>query len=122
MGTSFVLCSAVVQPVFAALSSAVGRKPVVLFALSAFCIGGVICGLSRHIATLLVGRSLQGIGAGGLTTMTYVIMADLLDFKERAKALGVISLAWLLGTCGGPTLGGIFAQKTTWVSRRDTIP
>lgn len=47
--------------------------------------------------------------------MTYVVIADLYALKDRAKALAVISLVWLLGTVCGPILGGAFTAYVTWV-------
>lgn len=97
-GTSFVLSSAVCQPVIAAFSNAFGRKPVILFALLLFAAGTIICGTARSIAPLLVGRTIQGAGGGGMLTMSYVVMADLLSLRARAKGMSVISLVWLVGS------------------------
>jgi len=115
-GTSFVLCSAAFQPIFATFSTNFGRKLVIIIGLILFTVGALICGLSHHISILILGRCIQGIGGGGLTTMSYVIMADLLSLQQRAKALALISLTWLIGTSAGPCLGGVFTENVTWVS------
>lgn len=70
---------------------------MILLALIAFTVGAVICGVAHHISVLLLGRSIQGIGGGGLLTMTFVLMADLLTLQERGKFLGVIAIIWLIG-------------------------
>ena len=115
-GTSFVLCSAVFQPVLASMSGIFGRGSVLLFGLLLFAIGAIICGIARNIGTLLAGRCIQGSGGGCLLTMTYVVMADLFSLQERSKYQGIISLTWLVGTVLGPVMGGGFAEKATWVS------
>lgn len=68
-GTSFVLGSAVFQPVFAAFSNAFGRKPMILLALVLFTVGTIVCSVASSIAILLAGRTLQGVGGGGLLTV-----------------------------------------------------
>jgi len=114
-GTGFVLASAVCQPIFAATSMAFGRKPLVLLALSLFAAGTIICGTAQDITQMLVGRVVQGAGGGGLLTLTYALIVDLLPLRDRGKGMSVISLVWLVGTVTGPIIGGGFATTTTWV-------
>lgn len=89
---------------------------MILFALVFFTIGAVICGVANHVSILILGRSVQGIGGGGLLTMTYVLMADILTLQERGRAIGLIGVTWLIGTATGPILGGGFAESVSWVS------
>lgn len=79
---------------------------MLVLSLLLFTIGGIICGVAQDISVLLLGRSIQGSGAGGLLTLTYVIMADELTLQERHKAISVMSLAWLVGTVLGPVISG----------------
>ena len=69
-GTSFLLCSTVFQPSFAELSHVFGRKPLVMMALVFFLIGAVVAATANSFGPLLVGRSLQGVGGGGLIALT----------------------------------------------------
>lgn len=89
---------------------------MILVALVFFTIGTIVCGVANHVSILILGRSIQGVGGGGLLTMTYVLMADILTLQERGKLIGLISLTWLVGTVFGPILGGGFAQSASWVS------
>jgi len=73
---------------------------MILLALTAFTVGAIICGAAHHISVLLLGRSIQGVGGGGLLTMTFVLMADLLTLQERGKFLGLIAIVGLLGAGG----------------------
>jgi MFS family permease len=65
-GTSFLLCSTVFQPAFASFSNIFGRKPVILVALTFFTVGSIIPGVASNFTVVLVGRSIQGIGGGGI--------------------------------------------------------
>ena len=111
-GTAFILGSAVLQPVFAALADPFGRRPMATVALAIFTIGTVVCAKSPTIATLLVGRTVQGIGGGGLLSLTYIVIGDILDKAEMAIGLGLITVAWILGTTCGPVMGGGFTQSS----------
>lgn len=79
---------------------------MLLTALTFFTIGSIICGVANHIAVLLVGRSIQGAGGGGLLTMTYVLMTDFCSLQERHIAITALSLTWLVGTVIGPITSG----------------
>jgi MFS family permease len=79
-----------------------------------FIIGTIIACVANDITQLLVGRSIQGIGGGGLVGLTYVIVADLVTLRERGKWMATISSMWALGSILGPVLSGVFAEKTTW--------
>jgi len=89
---------------------------MLLLALAIFSNGTVVCGTAHSIAALLVGRTIQGAGGGGLMSMTYVLVADLLPLHNRAKGMSVIALVWLVGSVCGPILGGAFSSHASWVS------
>ena len=61
-----------------------------------------------------MGRSIQGIGGGGILSMTEILITDLVPLRERGKWFGFQSLTWALGSVTGPLIGGAFAQKVTW--------
>ena len=113
-GTSFLLCSTVFQPSFASFSHIFGRKPMVLTAMVLFTIGAIVCATSPNFTQLLVGRSLQGVGGGGLIALTEIIVTDLVPMRLRGKYFGFISGAWAIGSVSGPIIGGSFAEKVSW--------
>lgn len=65
---------------------------------------------------LLVGRCIQGIGGGGLTAMSEVIITDIIPLRQRGEYYGIMNAMWSLGSVTGPILGGGFAQNVSWVS------
>ncbi|CEJ57424.1 hypothetical protein PMG11_06118 [Penicillium brasilianum] len=113
-GTSFTLCSAVFQPVFSSLSDLFGRKPLVLVTIIWFTVGAIVAGVADNFTHMLIGRSLQGIGGGGIITLTAILIADIVPLSERPKYFGILSAIWSLGTVVGPVIGGCFAEKVTW--------
>lgn len=135
-GTSYLLCCAsewknffrarpcetntrtVFQPIFGSLSGLFGSKIFILLAILFFAVGALVAGTAHNVFRLLLGRSLQGVGGGGLITLTGVMIADFVPLKERAKYFGILSAMWALGSVVGPVIGGCFAEKSTWVSGR----
>ena len=110
------LTNPVFQPVFSSLSEIFGRRPLIAVAIVWFTIGAIVAGLATNYMQMLVGRSLQGIGGGGIITLTAVVIADIVPLSHRPKYFGMLSAIWSLGTVVGPVIGGCFAQNVTWVS------
>jgi MFS family permease len=92
-GTSFLLTSTVFQPSFASFSHIFGRKPLVFGALTLFAVGALIAGLARNFTMMLVGRCIQGVGAGGMISLTEIIVTDLVPLAERGKWFGYVALS-----------------------------
>ncbi|KAK0512068.1 hypothetical protein JMJ35_005196 [Cladonia borealis] len=113
-GTAFLLSSTVFQPTFSSFSHILGRKPLLLVALLFFTVGAIVGALAQNLTSLLVGRSIQGIGGGGILSLTEVLVTDLVPLRERGKWFGFQSLTWAVGSVAGPLVGGAFAQKVTW--------
>lgn len=87
---------------------------MLLVSLGTFTVGAIIASVANNSAMLLVGRSIQGIGGGGLVALTYVIVTDLVTLRERGKWFALISLQWAIGSVLGPVIGGAFAEKSNW--------
>lgn len=112
-GTSFLLTSTVFQPSYASFSHIFGRKPLVFVALTLFAVGAILCGVAKNFTYMLVGRCIQGVGAGGIISLTEIIITDMVPLKERGKWFGFVSAMWAVGSVAGPLLGGAFAQNGT---------
>lgn len=63
---------------------------------------------------MIIGRVVQGLGSGGLVTMTEVLITDLVPLRQRGTYFGLVSLSWAFGSSLGPVVGASFAQKVTW--------
>jgi MFS family permease len=82
-GTSFLLTSAVFQPVIAGLSHVFGRKQLVLASALLFAIGSIVAAVATDFAMLIIGRSIQGIGGGGILTLGEILVTDLVPLSVR---------------------------------------
>jgi MFS family permease len=88
---------------------------MVLASLVFFTAGAIVAALSNNFTVLLVGRSIQGIGGGGIITLTDIIVTDLVPLRLRGQWFGFISMSWAIGSVTGPLIGGVFAQRVSWV-------
>ncbi len=91
---------------------------MVIVGLIFFLIGALVAALANDFGTLLVGRSFQGIGGGGLIALTEILVTDLVPLRLRGQWFGIISAMWSIGSVSGPIIGGTFAQKVTWVCQQ----
>src|SRR5260370_3428271 len=74
--TAYLLASTASTPLYGKISDLYGRRPVLLFAIMTFMIGSLLAGLSQNMTQLIATRGLQGIGAGGLMTLAFTIVSD----------------------------------------------
>lgn len=113
-GTSFLLTSTIFQPVLGSFSHIFGRKSLIYISLAFFLVGSIIPAVANNFTTVLVGRSVQGIGGGGIIALTEMVVVDTVPLRERGKWFSFFGMMWSFGTVAGPLLGGAFAQEVTW--------
>jgi multidrug resistance protein len=96
-------------PVLGRLSDKYGRRPVLLFSLLGTCIGFLILGFATTLWMLFLGRIIDGISGGNISTAQAYI-ADVTTKENRAKGMGLIGAAFGLGFVFGPAIGGILSR------------
>jgi MFS family permease len=96
-GTSFLLTSTVFQPVLGSFSAIFGRKPMLFVSLALFGAGAIIAALANDFDLILVGRSIQGVGGGGVITLTEIVVTDLVPLRIRGQWFSFVTSAWALG-------------------------
>jgi MFS family permease len=109
-----MLASTAVMPVFGGLSDRLGRKGLFLAAVGVFCAGSLVAGVAPSMIPLVIGRALQGIGAGGITALSLVIFGDLFPGERRGRMQGLLTLVWGFASVAGPLLGGVIVDHWGW--------
>lgn len=104
-GTSFLLTSTVFQPVIGSFSHIFGRKPLIYVSLAFFLAGSIVAAVANNFTVILVGRSIQGVGGGGIIVMTEVVITDLVPLRQRGNWMSALGSMWAVGTVVGPLLG-----------------
>lgn len=112
--TAFILAATVTMPVYGKLGDLLGRKGLLLIAISMFIVGSVIGGLAGDMTALIVARGVQGLGGGGLMILSQATIADVVPARERGKYMGVIGGVFAVSSVAGPLLGGWFTQGPGW--------
>jgi MFS transporter, DHA1 family, tetracycline resistance protein len=105
---SYSIMQLIFSPILGRLSDRYGRRPVLLLSIIGTGIGFLILGLARTLTLLFVGRILDGITGGNISTAQAYI-ADVTTPENRAKGMGLIGAAFGLGFIFGPVIGGILS-------------
>jgi EmrB/QacA subfamily drug resistance transporter len=111
--TAYLVTSTVSTPLYGKLSDLYGRKPFYLFAIGIFLVGSALCGQAHSIYELAAYRALQGLGAGGLLSLAFAIIGDLVAPRERAKYQAYFTSVFATSSVLGPVLGGFLAGQAT---------
>ncbi|KAH7117092.1 major facilitator superfamily domain-containing protein [Dendryphion nanum] len=114
LGTAFFVAATCFLPLFATLSDIVGRRPMLLTALTFFAVGSFVAAVTGNFTGQHFGRSVQGIGAGGIYVLTTVHVSDLETASSRQKWTVLLGAAWAIGAIVGPVIGGAFADHGAW--------
>ena len=112
--TATLLTTTVSTPIWGKLADLVDRKLLVQIALVVSVVSSALAGFS-HTTEMLIGmRALQGIGAGGLTALGTVLIADIISPRERGRYMGLMGAVMAVGMVGGPLLGGVITDAAGW--------
>lgn len=113
----YVLCNVVGTPLMAKLSDVWGRRPIYIIDISLFALGSLIVALAAlptSFPLLILGRAIQGFGAGGIFPVASAVIGDTFPPEKRGSALGLIGAVFGLAFLVGPILGAIILAVATW--------
>jgi MFS family permease len=91
-----------------------GPAPAVWTGLVGFAAGLLVAGFAHNMPTLIVGRLVQGLGAGCLSPALYVIVARLYPDRLRPKVFASFSAAWVIPALIGPAISGAIVEHVGW--------
>ncbi|KAE8410656.1 major facilitator superfamily domain-containing protein [Aspergillus pseudocaelatus] len=113
-GTSSLIANTMFTVLYGRLSDIFGRKIVYLSALALLCIADLLCGLSQDAPMFYVFRGLAGVAGGGISSLTNIIVSDIVTLEQRGKYQGILGASLGLGNVIGPFLAAAFIMKATW--------
>lgn len=60
---------------------------------------------------MVSGRSIAGIGGGGILASVEIVVADLVPLAERGLFFGILGMVWAISSAIGPVMGGLLADS-----------
>jgi EmrB/QacA subfamily drug resistance transporter len=121
--TAYLLTATAATPLWGKISDLRGRRPTFQAAIVVFLVGSVICGFAPEIAdflgvsginVMIIGRAVQGLGAGGLISLALAVIGDVIPPRERGKYQGLFGAVFGVASVAGPLLGGWFTDNLGW--------
>ena len=113
---SYLVATTIAAPVYGKLGDALGRKPMMLVALGVFVAASVLCAASTSIIGITAARVLQGLGGGGLMTLSQALIGEVIPPRERARYQGYMATVFMTSSTFGPVAGGWLTQNFGWRS------
>jgi EmrB/QacA subfamily drug resistance transporter len=112
--SAFMLTSTTSVPLYGKLSDIYGRRRIYVIAMALFLIGCVASGIAQTMTQLIAARALQGLGAGGIMPLAFILIGEMFSLQQRARMQGLFSGVWGLSSIVGPLLGGFLVDQLSW--------
>lgn len=113
-GTSSLIANTTFQILYGRLSDLAGRKNVMISALVLLSLSDLGTGLAVNSTMLYIFRGLAGVAGGGITSLSMMIVSDIVTLQERGKYQGILGSQVGLGNALGPLIASAFAIHGTW--------
>ena len=111
---AFFLSMAIGMLIFGPLSDRSGRKKILLISLSLYLVSSGFCAVTTSVYILIIMRIVQGLGAGGMVSLSVAIIKDCFDGPTRATALAVVQSMSVIAPIASPVIGALIIQVSTW--------
>jgi EmrB/QacA subfamily drug resistance transporter len=114
LAVSYLLASVVMVPLYGHAGDQFGRRRCLCIAIGLFSLGSLGCGLAPSFASLIAARVLQGLGGGGLMTLSQALVGEVVSPRQRARSQGYFAIVFTLASVGGPVVGGLVVNNASW--------
>ena len=90
--------------------------PLIPFALGIgfFILGLALAAIAPTMPLLVGARTVQGIGAGMLSAVSFAVIGGSYPDSARPRMLALMSTAWVIPGLGGPAIAGIVGELVGW--------
>src|SRR5262245_45793532 len=112
----YLVATTVAAPVYGQLRDIYGSKRMMFIALAIFIASSLFCTVATSVEMLACGRVLQGLGGGGLMTLSQALIGESIPPRERARYQGYLAGVAVSSSTFGPVVGGLLTQHFGWRS------
>ncbi|RDH35972.1 MFS general substrate transporter [Aspergillus welwitschiae] len=113
-GTAYSLTNCAFQLMFGKLYPSFNIKAIFMSSIILFEAGSALCGAAPSSVAFILGRSIAGIGAGGILSGAMVIITYAVPLHKRPKYQGFFGAVFGVASVSGPLIGGAFTTDATW--------
>ena len=114
LASAYLIAATITAPIYGHLGDRFGRRRMLYVALTLFVLASIACALATSLAMLIVTRTLQGMGGGGLMTLSQALISEQVPPRERGRYQGYFAALFAVSSTLGPVLGGYLTQHATW--------
>ncbi|MGH7186242.1 MAG: DHA2 family efflux MFS transporter permease subunit, partial [Pseudomonadota bacterium] len=112
--TSYIVAAAVVMPLTGYLSTWLGRRRLLLTAITGFVVSSALCGLAWNLESMVVFRLAQGVFGAPLVPLSQAILLDAFPRSRHGQALAIFGMGIMVAPVIGPALGGYLTETYSW--------
>jgi EmrB/QacA subfamily drug resistance transporter len=112
--TGYLLASTVATGLWGKLSDLYGRKVAYFACTAIFLVGSVLSGQSQSMLELILFRTIQGLGGGGLMVLAQTVIADIVSPRDRGRYQGIFGAVFGVASVVGPLAGGFLVDNLSW--------
>ena len=112
--TSYIVAAAILTPVTGWLAGALGRRRLLVIAVSGFTVASVLCGIATGISEMVIFRILQGLFGASLVPISQSLLLDVFPREKHGAAMALWGMGIMIGPILGPPLGGWLTEDFSW--------
>jgi EmrB/QacA subfamily drug resistance transporter len=113
---SYLVATTVAAPLYGQLRDIYGGRRMMLIALGVFLAASLLCTIATSMEMLIAARILQGLGGGGLMTLTQTLIGETVPPRDRARYQGYLAAVMVTSSVFGPVVGGYLTHHFGWRS------
>jgi EmrB/QacA subfamily drug resistance transporter len=111
---AYLIAATVTTPVYGKLSDIYGRRQLLTISIGIFVVTSVLCAMAQSLNQLILFRTLQGLGGGGLMSLAQAAIADVVAPRQRGRYQGYMAAVWGIASIAGPLVGGYVSEHLSW--------
>lgn len=111
---AYLIATTVTTPVYGKLSDIYGRRQLLTVSIGIFVVTSVLCAMAQTLDQLILFRTLQGLGGGGLMSLAQAAIADVVAPRQRGRYQGYLAAVWGMASIAGPLIGGYVSEHLSW--------